>query len=90
MQAFLTSALLLAAFVAVGVVLIVTIRSRLRGGGVDQGSWETTLAEYKNLRDKGVLSAEEYRKISTLVEPRIEAGGSLDVGDQGPAARRCG
>jgi hypothetical protein len=90
MQSFLISAFLLAAFVAAGIVLIVTIRSRFRRLDGDHGSWETTLAEYKNLRDKGVLSAEEYRKIRTLVEPRIESGGGLVAGDQGPAARRCG
>lgn len=90
MQSFLISSLLLAAFVAAGIVVIVTIRSRFRKADADRGSWETTLAEYKNLRDKGVLSAEEYRKIRTLVEPRIESGGGLVAGDQGPAARRCG
>ena len=90
MQSFLISAFLLAAFVAAGIVLIVTIRSRFRRLDGDHGSWETTLAEYKNLRDKGVLSAEEYRKIRTLVEPRIESDGGLVAGDQGPGSRRCG
>ena len=90
MQSFFISALLLAAFVAAGVALIVTIRFHLRKSDDDGGSWETTLAEYKNLRDKGVLSADEYRKIRTLVEPRIESGGGLVAGDQGPASRRCG
>lgn len=73
MQSFLTSALLLALFVGVGIVAIVTIRSRFRGRGADRGDWESALAGYKNLRDKGVLSPEEYRKIRTLVEPHIEA-----------------
>jgi len=90
MQSFLISALLLAAFVAAGIVVIVTIRSRYHKADVDRDSWETTLAEYKNLRDKGVLSAEEYRKIRTLVEPRIDSGGGPVAGDQGPATRRCG
>jgi len=72
-QSFLTSALLLALFVGAGIVAIVTIRSRFRGRGEDRGDWESALAEYKNLRDKGVLSAEEYRKIRTLVEPHIDA-----------------
>lgn len=90
MQSFLTSALLLAAFVSVGVVLIVMIRSRLRQADTGPGSWETTLAEYRNLRDKGVLSADEYRKIKTLVEPRIESDGSLVAEKQGPDMRRCG
>ena len=72
-QSFLTSALLLALFVGVGIVAIVTIRSRFRGRGEDRGDWESALAGYKNLRDKGVLSPEEYRKIRTLVEPHIDA-----------------
>lgn len=71
-QSFLVSALLLAAFVAAGVVAIITIRSRYRDRGTDGGDWESALAGYKNLRDKGVLSDEEYRKIRTLVEPRVD------------------
>ena len=92
MQSFFISALLLAAFVAAGVAVIVTIRSRLRKSDADGDSWETTLAEYKNLRDKGVLTAEEYRKIRTLVEPRIDRGGSRpgDGEEPAPAARRVG
>ena len=90
MQAFLTSALLLAAFVAAGVVLIVTIRTGFRKNDTDETAWETTLAEYKNLRDKGVLSAEEYRKIRTLVEPRRGSDGGRDTGAQEAASRRCG
>jgi hypothetical protein len=39
--------------------------SGLAGGA----GWENTIAEYKNLRDEGVLSEEEFRKIRTLVEP---------------------
>jgi hypothetical protein len=38
------------------------------------GDWETMLAAYKNLRDEGVLSEEEFRKIRTLVEPRPRTG----------------
>lgn len=71
MQSFLTSALLLALFVGAGIVAIVIIRSRYHGRGADGGDWESALAEYKNLRDKGVLSDEEYRKIRSLVEPRV-------------------
>ena len=71
MQSFLTSALLLALFVGAGTVAIVIIRSRYHGRGADGGDWESALAEYKNLRDKGVLSDEEYRKIRSLVEPRV-------------------
>ena len=72
MRSFLTSALLLALFVGAGIVAIVITRSRYRGRGAAGGDWESALAEYKNLRDKGVLSDEEYRKIRTLVEPRVD------------------
>ena len=44
-----------------------------------RGDWEKALADYKNLRDQGVLSEEEYRKIRTLVEPHVqrsEGGGA--------------
>ena len=44
-----------------------------------RGDWENALAGYKNLRDQGVLSEEEYRKIRTLVEPHMqkpETGGT--------------
>lgn len=40
----------------------------------DRGDWESTLAAYKNLRDQGVLSEEEFRKIRTLVEPPRRIG----------------
>lgn len=44
-----------------------------------RGDWEKALADYKNLRDQGVLSEEEYRKIRTLVEPHVQRseGGGL-------------
>ena len=90
MQSFFISALLLTGFVAAGVAVIVTIRSRLRNSDGDRDSWETTLAEYKNLRDKGVLTADEYRKIRVLVEPRIDSDGGLVAGGQEPSTRRCG
>ncbi len=38
------------------------------------GTLEATLADYKKLRDEGVLSEEEYRNIRTLVEPRTRFG----------------
>lgn len=92
MLSFLSSALVLAAFVAAGVVAIVVLRSRYRAADADEGAWETALAEYKQLRDKGVLSAEEYRKIRTLVEPRIESDAhKTPVGPgRAPPARRVG
>jgi hypothetical protein len=43
-------------------------------GLADHGDWEKTLVDYKNLRDEGVLSEEEFRRIRTLVEPRTRLG----------------
>jgi hypothetical protein len=71
---YLASVLLLTLVVAVGVVAIVTIRARWLVPGDDRGDWEKTLVDYKNLRDEGVLSEEEYRKIRTLVEPQLRIG----------------
>jgi len=71
----------LALLVGVGVVVIVMIRSRLVSAD-DRGDWEKTLVDYKNLRDEGVLSDEEYRKIRTLVEPRMRVG-TLEAGLRG-------
>jgi len=70
-QAFLFSAVLLGLLVAVGIAAIVAVRSWWLEPGADHGDWESSLVGYKNLRDKGVLSEEEYRKISTLVEPHV-------------------
>jgi hypothetical protein len=70
-QSFVVSAVLLGLLVAVGIVAIVAVRSWWLQSGADHGDWETALVGYKNLRDKGVLSEEEYRKISTLVEPHV-------------------
>ncbi len=42
-----------------------------RSGGED---WSSRLADFKNLRDQGVLSEEEFRKIRTLVEPHARTG----------------
>ena len=72
-NAFVVSAALLALVVAAGVAAIAAIRSRMRADD-DQATWERTLADYKNLRDEGVLSEEEYRNIRTLVEPRTRIG----------------
>jgi hypothetical protein len=72
--AILTSLLLLALFVGAGIVAIVMIRARWQAAEEDQGGWEKALVEYRNLRDSGVLSEEEYRKIRTLVEPRTRVG----------------
>ena len=71
MYGFLVSALLFGLLVAAGIAAIVAIRSRWLEPENDRGDWESALVGYKNLRDKGVLSEEEYRKISTLVEPHV-------------------
>ena len=71
MQSFLISAVLLGLLVAIGIAAIVAVRSWWLDSGTDHGDWESSLVGYKNLRDKGVLSEEEYRKISTLVEPHV-------------------
>jgi len=72
-QAFVLSTLALCLFVGCGIGAIVMIRAWMRGAdersGSGRGDWESALAGYKNLRDKGVLSEEEYRKIRTAVEP---------------------
>lgn len=73
MNAFVVSAVLLGLVVAAGTAAIVVIRRRMRGDD-DQATWERTLADYKNLRDEGVLSEEEYRNIRTLVEPHTRFG----------------
>ena len=72
MQAFLISAVLLGLLVAIGIAAIVAVRSWWLDSEADQGDWESSLVGYKNLRDKGVLSEEEYRKIRTAVEPPKE------------------
>jgi hypothetical protein len=72
--AILTTLLALCLLVGAGVVAIVTIRRRWLTAGDDRGDWERTLVDCKNLRDEGVLSEEEFRKIRTLVEPRTRVG----------------
>ena len=82
---FLLSSLLLIALVAGGIAAIVATREKPRGGSADRGdcdeTWEQTLAEYKNLRDRGVLDDDEYRRIRTLVDPsaRSAQGGSSEL-----------
>ena len=77
MQAFFISSLLLVLIVGAGILAITIVRSWIlgqrlvSGQGSGHGDWESALAGYKNLRDKGVLSEEEYRKITTLVEPHV-------------------
>ena len=71
---FLVTTVMLALVVAAGAGAIVMIRKRALRQADDRGDWERTLVEYKNLRDEGVLSEEEFRKIRTLVEPRMRSG----------------
>jgi hypothetical protein len=70
----LTTVLVLCLLVGSGIVAIVTIRRRWLVAGDDRGDWEKTLVDCRNLRDEGVLSEEEFRKIRTLVEPRTRIG----------------
>jgi len=84
---FLVSSLLLIALVAGGLAVIVATREKLRGVGTDRGdcdeTWEQTLAEYKNLRDRGVLNEDEYRRIKTFVDPSTRT--PVTNGDEPPA-----
>jgi hypothetical protein len=66
--------LLLAAALAAAVLVLVAVQAWVRREGKDRGVWENTLVDWRNLRDEGVLSEEEYRKVRTLVEPRTRIG----------------
>jgi hypothetical protein len=86
----LPSLALLLAAVAAGVMALVSLRRRLlpagsrpgfragnhrpKMGESGRGDWENMLASCKNLRDEGVLSEEEFRKVRTLVDPRMRTG----------------
>ena len=63
---------LFAAILAIRAVQGWAKNARDDGGESGRGDWENALAGYKNLRDQGVLSEEEYRKIRTLVEPHMQ------------------
>ncbi len=82
---FLTAIVLLVVLVAAGVGAIVAIRRAWLRSQDDRAEWERTLGDYKNLRDRGVLSEQEYRNIRTLVEPRTRLGVPADNGRRGPA-----
>jgi hypothetical protein len=93
---------LLAAVVAAAIVAILWVRRRWLGldgvggfDGPDGGDWQNTLIQYRNLRDEGVLSEEEFRRIRTLVGPRLRPDTPELRGRQrppsdpiGPAAER--
>ena len=88
MLSFLISSLLLIALVAGGITLIVATRETVRESGVDRGDCDGTreqqLAEYKNLRDRGVLSEDEYRRIKTFVD--TSAGTAMTKSSEPSAA----
>lgn len=79
---------MLALVVAAGAGAIVMIRTRWLRQVDDRGDWERTLVTYKNLRDEGVLSEEEFRKIRTLVEPRLRSDGLHSVARRPSAGGR--
>lgn len=90
-QSFLVTAAVLILLVGAGVWTIAYVRSRWSAdGGDDRGDWEKTLVAYKNLRDEGVLSEEEFRKIRTLVEPRLHTGPAGPHASQRSDAERAG
>ncbi len=74
MHPLLTIAILLAGGLIAGVVAVTAARRWLRRQGDDRGDWEKTLVGWRNLRDQGVLTEEEYRKVRTLVEPLTRIG----------------
>ncbi|MFM7293169.1 MAG: hypothetical protein ACKO6B_18340 [Planctomycetia bacterium] len=86
-QAFLISAVVLGVLVGVGIAAIIAVRAWWLEPETDHGDWESSLVGYKNLRDKGVLSEEEYRKISTLVEPHVRPD-TMASGDPGSDRRQ--
>lgn len=82
--------LLVVLVLAGGCGAIVIIRRRWLAPGDDRGDWEKSLVDYRNLRDEGVLSEEEYRNIRTLVEPRTRFGAPASDGRHSPAADAAG
>ncbi len=76
MVPLLINSLILLAVVVSGIVVIVLIREKLHGTGAGRGdcdeTWEQKLAEYKKLRDRGVLEEDEYRRIRTLGDPLLK------------------
>jgi hypothetical protein len=90
LTAFLTALALLAVVVAAGAGAIVTVRRSWLRGRDDRAEWERTLGDYKNLRDRGVLSEQEYRNIRTLVEPRTRLGMPSPAGRPQPAVEPDG
>lgn len=90
MPPFLTALALLVVIVGVGIGVIVAIRRMWLRTEDDRAEWERTLGDYKNLRDRGVLSDQEYRNIRTLVEPRTRLGTPVSAGRPSPAVESHG
>ena len=82
--------ILLAVAIGVGLIAVQRVRRWLRRDGDDRGVWERALVEWRNLRDEGVLTEEEYRKVRTLVEPRTRIGTPDPLVRQRPAAGAVG
>ena len=82
--------ILLAVAVGAGLFAVQRVRRWLRRDGDDRGDWERALVEWRNLRDEGVLTEEEYRKVRTLVEPRTRIGMPDPPARQRPAAGPVG
>jgi hypothetical protein len=75
----------LVALVAVALVVIARARGEFKRQRTGREDWEETLAAYKNLRIKGVLDDDEYRKIRALLESGGDSssdrsGGSAGIG----------
>ncbi|MFM9197299.1 MAG: hypothetical protein ACKOWG_16490 [Planctomycetia bacterium] len=90
MQAFLISAVVLGVLVGVGIAAIIAVRAWWLEPETDHGDWESSLVGYKNLRDMGVLSEEEYRKISPLVEPHVRPDTKASEGAGADRRQRAG
>ncbi|MGA0040775.1 MAG: hypothetical protein ACO3NZ_13085 [Pirellulales bacterium] len=93
MSSFLISVVALLVLLSLGIAIIVKVRAWTSESSGNPDRWESTLADYRNLRNKGVLSEEEYRKIRTLVEPGdrgsvssladVSSGAQLQQGEAG-------
>lgn len=86
----------LVALVAVALVVIAWLRREARRPVAGREDWEETLVAYKNLRIKGVLDEDEYRKIRAVLDPASApstvrgngpaSGSDADPGPAGPAS----
>jgi len=88
--AFLTTLIPLALLVAGAAAVILFFRRKWLRTDDDRDDWERALGDYKNLREQGVLSEEEYRNIRTLVEPRTRLGTPVSAGRPSPAVESHG